>query len=140
MRYHFLEFLLDTDRFELYRNETRLAAEPQVIELLTLLLEQRQRMVSKDEIYGCIWKGRIVSEAALSSRIKSLRQLLGDNGRSQAVIKTVHRKGFRFVAEVRCDESDAAPPGTNLPSAEADIGSRNQKPTCREENYTSRTR
>ena len=89
MRYHFLEFLLDTDRFELYRNETRLAAEPQVIELLTLLLEQRQRMVSKDEIYGCIWKGRIVSEAALSSRIKSLRQLLGDNGRSQAVIKTV---------------------------------------------------
>ena len=51
MRYHFLEFLLDTDRFELYRNETRLAAEPQVIELLTLLLEQRQRMVSKDEIY-----------------------------------------------------------------------------------------
>lgn len=129
MRYHFLEFLLDTDRFELYRNETRLAAEPQVIELLTLLLEQRQRMVSKDEIYGCIWKGRIVSEAALSSRIKSLRQLLGDNGRSQAVIKTVHRKGFRFVAEVRCDESDAAPPEINLPSAEADIGSRNQKPT-----------
>ena len=44
MRYHFLEFLLDTDRFELYRNETRLAAEPQVIELLTLLLEQRQRV------------------------------------------------------------------------------------------------
>ena len=104
MRYLFLDFLLDTDQFQLHRGTERIAAEPQVIELLILLLEQRERMVSKEEIYESIWKDRIVSDAALSSRIKTLRQLLGDDGRTQAVIKTVHRKGFRFVAPVQCNE------------------------------------
>lgn len=100
MRYQFLNFILDTEQFELFRDGQSLPAEPQVIELLILLLENNDRMLSKEEIHNVIWNNRVVSEAALSSRVKSLRQLLGDNGRTQSVIKTVHRKGFRFVAPV----------------------------------------
>jgi DNA-binding winged helix-turn-helix (wHTH) protein len=67
--------------------------EPQVIELLILLIENRERMISKQEINEIVWRGRIVSEAALSSRIKSARQVLGDNGRLQQFIRTIHKKG-----------------------------------------------
>ena len=101
MRYQFNEFILDTDRFELFKNNQHINAEPQVIELLALLVENTHRLVGKEEINDKVWGGRIVSEAALSSRIKTARQLLGDNGRTQHTIRTVHKKGFRFVADVR---------------------------------------
>jgi TolB-like protein len=100
MRYHFDKFVLDTERFELSLRGHAVHAEPQVIELLVLLIENRDRMVSKDEINEAVWRGRIVSEAALSSRIKTARKILGDNGRDQRVIRTVHKKGFRFIAEI----------------------------------------
>lgn len=100
MRYQFNEFILDTDRFELFKNGEHLNAEPQVIELLALLVDNEHRLVSKEEINTRVWNGRVVSEAALSSRIKTARQLLGDNGRSQHMIRTVHKKGFRFVSSV----------------------------------------
>lgn len=100
MRYQFQTFLLDTACFELRRNNQRLNIEPQVIELLTLLVENRHRLVSKEETYQTVWAGKVVSEAALSSRIKTLRQVLGDSGRQQTFIRTVHGKGFRFVAPV----------------------------------------
>ena len=129
MRYLFLDFLLDTDQFQLRRGDEYIAAEPQVIELLILLLEQRERMVSKEEIYDRIWKGRIVSEAALSSRIKSLRQLLGDDGRTQSVIKTVHRKGFRFVAPVQRDESAEHKSESSIAPAPSPVPPPNNKPT-----------
>jgi len=100
MKYQFNEFTLDTERFELRKSDTPLHCEPQVIELLALLIENHERMVSKEEINQTIWKGRVVSDAALSSRIKMLRQLLGDDGRKQDCIRTVHKRGFRFVAKV----------------------------------------
>ncbi|MEX0619474.1 MAG: winged helix-turn-helix domain-containing protein [Pseudohongiellaceae bacterium] len=100
MRYLFHTFTLDTDRFELLRNNRLLRLEPQVIELLTLLIRNRHRLVSKHEIHEVVWAGKIVSEAALSSRVKTLRQVLGDTGRKQEFIRTVHGKGFRFVAAV----------------------------------------
>jgi adenylate cyclase len=100
MRYQFDGYELDTDRYELTRNGSPIQVEPQVIELLQLLIGNRDRMVSKDEINEVVWQGRVVSEAALSSRIKTARQLLGDDGRTQKVIRTIHKKGFRFVAEV----------------------------------------
>ncbi len=78
------------------------------LELLTLLLENRDKMISKEEIYQTIWEGRIVSEAALSSRIKMVRQVLGDDGKQQRIIRTVHGKGFRFVASV-LEQKDAEP-------------------------------
>lgn len=100
MRFQFNGYILDTERFELSHNEQLIHVEPQVIELIGLLVENRDRMVSKEEINDEIWHGRIVSETALSSRIKSARKALGDNGRSQSVIRTIHKKGYRFVATI----------------------------------------
>lgn len=101
MRYTFDDFSLDTDRFELCRAGRPLRLEPQVVELLALLIENGERMVSRDEIIEKIWRGRIVSDAAISSRIKSARQALGDDGQAQRYIRTIHKKGFRFVAAVQ---------------------------------------
>lgn len=99
MRYRFDEFTLDTQRFELARAGAVLHAEPQVIELLALLVQNSDRMVSKDEINEKVWRGRVVSDAALSSRIKMARQLLDDDGSTQRYIRTIHKRGFRFVGE-----------------------------------------
>ena len=77
------------------------ALEPQVFALLALLVENRDRLVSRDEIFEKVWDGRVVSDAALASRVKSARQALGDDGKSQRFIRTLHGQGFRFVAAVR---------------------------------------
>ena len=100
MRYRFNDYLLDTESLELSKNGVLLHSEPQVIELLALLVENSNRLVSKEEINQSVWRGRIVSESALSSRIKSLRHLLGDTGKKQLYVRTVHKRGFRFVADV----------------------------------------
>jgi adenylate cyclase len=119
MRYRFDDFTLDTQRFELARAGTVLHAEPQVIELLALLVRHSDRMVSKDEINEKVWRGRVVSDAALSSRIKMARQLLDDDGSTQRYIRTIHKRGFRFVGElVRTD--DTAAPAPAQPAAMAD--------------------
>lgn len=107
MRFKFKDFILDSQRYELSRDGAVLHAEPQIIELLLLLIENNDRVVDKDEINQKVWKGRVVSEAALSSRIKSLRQLLGDDGKAQRIIRTVHKKGFRFLTPIqRLDTED----------------------------------
>ncbi len=100
MNYRFEAFELDVARMELRRSGTPVAAEPQVFELLQFLIEQRDRVVTKDEIVARVWNGRIVSDSAISSRIKSARQALGDSGAAQHSIRTVHGTGFRFVAAV----------------------------------------
>jgi TolB-like protein len=101
MIYVFDDFELDPAQVELRRNGGLVHVEPQVFALLVLLVENRERMVSKDEIIEKIWNGRIVSDAAIASRIKSARQALGDDGSTQRVIRTVHGQGLRFVAQVR---------------------------------------
>ena len=101
MLYRFATFELDTSKAELRENGAPRPVEPQVFALLTLLVENRERLVSRDEILDKIWDGRIVSDAALASRIKSARQALGDDGQSQRFIRTIHGQGFRFVAEVK---------------------------------------
>lgn len=100
MRYQFDHFILDTEQYQLLKAGEQIHSEPQVLELLALLVENNGRMVSKDEILETIWRGKVVSESALSSRIKLARQLLDDDGQMQRYIRTVHRKGFRFVGEV----------------------------------------
>lgn len=107
MRYRFDDYELDTDRFELTQGGVALATEPQVIELLVMLVQNRHRMVSKEEINETVWRGRIVSDAALSSRIKIARKLLQDDGRTQRYIRTIHKKGFRFVAPVEENQGDS---------------------------------
>src|SRR4051812_2219250 len=108
MRYRVGEHVLDLRKFELRKNDNILSAEPQVLSLLFLLVENRDRLVSKDELVATIWGGRAVSDSAISSRIKSARQLLGDDGEAQRVIRTVHGKGFRFVGEVSACEAEVA--------------------------------
>lgn len=100
MIYRFAAFELDMDRFELRKNGAPVPIEPQVLSLLALLVANRERMVSKNEIHEKIWSGRVVSEAALSSRIRSVRNAIGDDGGAQRLIRTVYGKGFRFVGEV----------------------------------------
>ena len=91
---------IDLDRRELRRAGRTVHVEPQVYDLLVHLLSNRHRVVSKDELLDTIWGGRIVSEAALSSRINAARKAIGDDGDRQALIKTMHRRGFRFVGTV----------------------------------------
>ena len=100
MQFKFDEFVLDTDRFQLSKCGSEVAAEPQVIELLIYLIQNRDRLVSRTELNDKVWKGRVVTDAALSSRIKLARQILGDDGRKQQYIRTIHKKGFTFVTEV----------------------------------------
>ena len=99
--YRFDNFELDMARFEFRENGVAQALEPQVFALLAFLVERRDRLVAKAEIFEKLWDGRVVTDSALTSRIKSARQALGDSGKTQRFIKTIHSKGFRFVAEVQ---------------------------------------
>ena len=101
MIYEFEQFELDLARFELRENGEPCSLEPQVLALLALLIEHRDRLLSKEEIFEKLWDGRVVTDATLLSRIKSARKALGDSGKTQRFIKTVYGKGFRFVADVR---------------------------------------
>jgi len=96
---------IDLGRKELRRGGEPVHVEPQVFDLLVHLIENRGRVVSKDELLDAVWNGRIVSEAALSSRINAARRALGDDGDRQELIRTIHKRGFRFMGEVL----DAAP-------------------------------
>lgn len=101
MRYLFEEYVLDTDRRELRRGDEVIPTAPQVLDLLNYLICNRGHVVSKDDLIGAVWNGRIVSDAALTTRMNAARSAIGDTGERQHLIKTVPRKGFRFVAVVR---------------------------------------
>lgn len=100
MAWIFGNFRLDPERFELTRDSVPLKVEPQVLALLILLIRNRARMVTKDEIAQHVWQARVVSDASISSRIRSAREAVGDDGKLQTMIQTVHGKGFRFVTDV----------------------------------------
>lgn len=101
MIYRFGPFELDLASGELRADGAAISLEPQVFGLLGLLVENQGRLVSKDEIIEKVWDGRVVSDAAVASRVKSARQALGDDGQRQRFIKTVHRRGYRFVGAVQ---------------------------------------
>jgi TolB-like protein/cytochrome c-type biogenesis protein CcmH/NrfG len=109
VQFLFREHLLDTDRRELSRSDVPVSVEPQVFDLVVHLMENRNRVVTKDELIDKIWHGRIVSESTLTSRINAARRAIGDSGASQALIRTVARKGFRFVGDVEMRNGGAGP-------------------------------
>ncbi len=109
MQFLFRDHLLDTDRRELSREQVPIAVEPQVFDLVVHLMQNRDRVVSKDELIDKIWHGRSVSESTLTSRINAARKAVGDNGASQALIRTIARKGFRFVGDVEAKDGAIAP-------------------------------
>lgn len=101
MRYLFEEYALDMDRRELHRGTDMVSVAPQVFDLLVFLICNRERVVSKDDVIEAIWNGRAVSEAALTTRFNAARSAIGDSGEQQRLIKTLPRKGFRFIGAVR---------------------------------------
>ena len=107
MIYRFEEFELDPERPEIRRQDSPIDVEPQVFDLLRCLIECRERVVSKDELLEQVWGGRIVSESTLSSRINAARRVLDDDGKQQGLIRTYHRRGFRFVGSVNASAVDA---------------------------------
>lgn len=110
MIYQFSGYLLDTQKQELRQNGDLVPVEPQVFSLLCTLLENRDTVLSKDRLIEMIWQGRPLSDSVVSSRIKSARKAVGDDGKAQRLIKTVHKRGFRFVGDVVVvTEQPAAP-------------------------------
>ena len=105
MIYRFGAFSMDAALFELSENGTSVAIEPQVFSLLLHLIENADRVVSRDDLISAIWNGRSISDTTLSSRISALRRAVGDTGEDQRVIRTIARRGFRFVAEFETDGS-----------------------------------
>jgi TolB-like protein/Flp pilus assembly protein TadD len=116
----FGECEIDTARKELRCQGRLRPLEPQVYRLLTFLIDNRDRAVSRAELLEAIWKGRVVSDAAVNSRIKAARAALGDDGRAQHSIRTLHRSGYRFVAEVTTTRAIVAPP---VPATASDVQS-----------------
>ncbi len=118
--YRFGAFELDPGKFELREHGAAKHLEPQVLSLLILLASNSDRLVSKDEIIEKIWGGRIVSEAAVASRVKAARQALGDDGKEQRFIRTVHGKGFRFGARVMFDQAPSFAEAASTPAPVAE--------------------
>jgi TolB-like protein len=122
VQFWFGDHVLDVGRRELRRGPAGIPVEPQVFDLLVYLLENRDRVVSKDDLIASVWGGRVVSDSTLTSRINAARKALGDSGEGQHLIRTVARKGIRFVGTVRIDgdpaptaEEEGEPPRLALP-------------------------
>ena len=106
---------LDLDRFELRRGGRLRPVEPQVFDLLAVLIRERRRVVPKEELLDTVWGNRFVSESALTSRVKAARQAIGDDGHSQHLIRTAHGRGYQFVAPV--EEAAQADPAASVSPA-----------------------
>ena len=125
-------FVLDTQRYELRHDDVVVPVEPQVFDVLTQLVSQSERCVTKEELFDAVWGGRFVGEAALTSRIKAARRALGDDGESQRYIRTVRGRGYQFVGTVlaeaprapRAPEPQEPPPRQHIAFCRAADGVR----------------
>src|SRR5262244_1757813 len=117
MQFLFGDHTLDEDRRELRCGAGPVAVEPQVFDLLIYLLQNRDRVVTKNDLIDAVWGGRVVSDSTLTSRINAARRAIGDNGQQQKLIRTIARKGLRFVGDVRLQAS--GPPSA---SPQSDAG------------------
>lgn len=100
MSYQCGDIFLDTESYSLVTEGENRSVEPQVFDLLIYLIENRSRVVTRVELLDKLWKGRIVSDSAINARLKQARKAIGDDGKSQSVIKTIHRRGYQFIASV----------------------------------------
>jgi len=117
VKYLFDNHTLDSDRRELRRGSEPIAVEPQVFDLLVYLVENRDRVVSKDDLVASIWGGRIVSDSTLTSRINAARKAVGDSGDEQKLIRTIARRGLRFVGSVQTQSHGAESAAAGAPPA-----------------------
>jgi TolB-like protein len=100
MRFTFADIEIDSERREIVRVGAAVHVEPQVFDVLLHLVQNRGRVISKGDLFEAVWNGRIVSESTLTSRINAARRAVGDSGAEQKLIRTIARKGFRFIGEV----------------------------------------
>jgi adenylate cyclase len=107
--YRFGTYSIDSEGLEITASGEAVSVQPQVFALLVFLIENRDRVVTKDAIMESVWGGRIVSDGTLNSRINAARRALGDTGEIQSVIKTFPRRGFRFVAEIADHAEEHSP-------------------------------
>jgi DNA-binding winged helix-turn-helix (wHTH) protein/predicted ATPase len=105
--YRFGTFHVDTDTFSLRRNDVAMRIDPQEFDVLVYLIEHRDRVVTRDELFASLWKGKVVSDSALSSRLRAIRRALDDSGAAQRVIQTVHGRGYRFIAPLAAEPVEA---------------------------------
>ncbi len=119
-RYRFDEFELDTGAYQLSGNGEPVHLEPRALDLLHYLVRHRDRVVGKDELLDAVWGDRFVSDAALTTALRTARRAVGDDGSQQRILRTVHRRGYQFVAEVSLD-SDSAPGARTAPAGEQSI-------------------
>src|SRR5262249_56388850 len=103
-------YALDAERRDLSRSGKRVALERQVFDILLYLLENRHRVVTRDDVLRAVWRGRVVSESTLSSRITAVRHAIGDSGARQRLIRTVTRGGYRIVRAVTTSRPHRPPP------------------------------
>jgi TolB-like protein/Flp pilus assembly protein TadD len=112
----FENYCLDADRRELKRGSELIATGPKVFDLLLFLVQNREQVVSRDDLLDSVWGGRIVSESTLTSHINAVRKAIGDTGKEQRLIRTVSRRGLRFVGKIEEQELPAS-----IPVAAADM-------------------
>ena len=118
VQFSFGNYALDVDRRELRRGSEQISVGPQVFDLLVYLVKNRERVVSKDDLIESVWGGRIVSESTLTSHINAVRKAVGDSGEEQNLIRTIARKGFRFVGDI--SEERPAVTAKSSPAGQAD--------------------
>src|SRR6516165_2573906 len=114
VRFLFGDCILDPTRRELTRAGEAIHVEPQVFDVLLHLVRNRDRVVSKDDLIASVWGGRVVSDSTLTSRINAARKAIGDSGEEQRLIRTIIRKGFRFVGDVRVQSGEDRPAPVGL--------------------------
>jgi TolB-like protein len=120
VRYLFEDYVLDVDRRELLRGTKSVSVEPQVFDLLVYLIQNRKHVVSRDDLLASVWRGRIVTDSALGTRINAARSVVGDSGEDQRLIKTLSRRGLRFVGAVREEHGLAEGGAADVPRSSPD--------------------
>lgn len=136
MRFQFSDCMLDLERRELTRGAVQVSIAPRAFDLLAYLVENRERVVSKSDLLDAVWGKRIVSESTLTSHINAVRKAIGDSGGEQALVRTIARKGFRFigdVTDVTVAEPAAVEKGLHVPRRSPRRGRRigRRLPFCR---------
>jgi TolB-like protein/Tfp pilus assembly protein PilF len=126
MIYKFDEFEIDTRNYRLSNKGTVIDVEPKVFDLLSYLVVNRSKLITRDELFENIWKGQVVSDTSLSNQIKAARKVIGDSGRAQLCIKTVHGRGYQFVASVV--EADDQEITSSAPMTESPLEVRSTAP------------
>jgi len=118
----FEDCCLDADRRELKRGSELIPVGPKVFDLLLFLVQNREQVVTRDDLLQAVWEGRIVSESTLTSHINAVRKAIGDTGKEQRLIRTVSRKGIRFVGAVQEVDFVANAPDTDSTIASEKLG------------------